>query len=445
MTAYYMDAGSGASGNTGLSWAQAMDTLSNLIAKMSAGDIGYIRQGTTDNYATAVTFTSPGDDVSGITLVGVKSGTVAEPPAKSDMSVRGTDTLARITTNTAQTLYFENGFTLYGLDFDTGSAILGLQAGSWVRAFGCRFDSGGSNLRLWGNNNYLQAWDCEFAGSVMEPTGFAGALEVTGGEITMTSVNYAIACTNYIGRVILKGVDFSGGSSNNIFEGGIGDGDFHAENCKLKTGMGLTNGAPTRFNLLLRAVGCSDNTAAKGSGTSYQEYESATPAGTVDIETTAVRTNGSDDGASGGYSFALTPYVSETRETLQFVSSPWLRAWVPGGASKTLTVYIANSGAADYNEDDVWCEFLTPDDGDSAQHDFSIEPDGYKGAADLNSATAIPDDTGSTWGTGGNNPQKFEFTTTPGFEGWVLARVHFAKRFTSSPETLYVDGLIGGT
>lgn len=445
MTDYYMDAGSGASGNTGTSWSQAMDTLQNLLAKMSAGDRGFIRQGTVDTYATSQTFQSPGDYDDGAILIGVKSGTTAEPPTKSDMSIRGTDTLAKIqVTGANQTMYLDQGFSLYGLEFEVlGGSVLGLTSGATkVTAHGCRFHNSASNLRLFQNQNFFEAFDCEFDAALIEASGFAGVIRIIGGEIVASNTSYIISNANYIGGCYLKGVDLSGSSGNDIFEGGVGNGYHIAENCKLDTGMGLVGSDPAGSNLTFEMIGCSDNTSAKGSATSYQEYEFADLSGEVDTETIAVRTGGADDGASGDYSFALTPYADETREGLQWITTPWLSRWVGGGVSKTFSVYVANSGAGDYDQDEMWCEFLTPDDGDTAQHDYTIKPDDYKGVA-LGSGTAVADDTGSTWGTGAANAQKFEFTSTPGYEGFVYARVHFGKRFASSPETLYVDPLIG--
>jgi hypothetical protein len=160
--------------------------------------------------------------------------------------------------------------------------------------------------------------------------------------------------------------------------------------------------------------------------------------GSIENEATAVRTNGADDGASGGFSYALTPVASKTAEGAAALISPWIYKWVPGGSAQTLTVHIANDGASDFNRDEVWAEFLTVSATDSPEHDLQAEDSGFAQTM-LGGATAVTDDTGSTWGTGASNHQKFEHTVTPGFEGWAMVRVHYQKRFTASPDVLYVD------
>ena len=132
----------------------------------------------------------------------------------------------------------------------------------------------------------------------------------------------------------------------------------------------------------------------------------------------------------------MTPTASATLEgSSANLKSPPMAVWLDGGAN-TLTVYFCNDSAStDYNEDEVWIEWFTPDAGDTAQHDQTFTP------ADprlFTSSTAITDDTGSTWGTGGNNHQKLSITVTTGFEGWAYARLHLAKR-SATPDTLFLD------
>ncbi len=115
-----------------------------------------------------------------------------------------------------------------------------------------------------------------------------------------------------------------------------------------------------------------------------------------------------------------------------------MSVWVAAG-SQTLTIYISNDTGTDYNEDEVWCEFYTPDAGDTAQHDQTFDADG---ARLFPSSTAVTDD-GSTWGgDGAGNGQRMSTTVTTGFEGWAYARLHLAKR-QATPDTLFLDPKIG--
>ena len=203
----------------------------------------------------------------------------------------------------------------------------------------------------------------------------------------------------------------------------------------------LDSAARTNATGVTTAVGCSDTTS-QAVGSSIQNYQYSDAFGSIVNESTIVRTGGADDDATGLFSYAMTPNASATLEgSGANLASSWMSVWVAGGAT-TLTVYIANSSAStDYNQDEAWVEFYTPDAGDTAQHDQTFFP---AGARLLDSSTAITDDTGSTWGTGGNNHQKFSATVTTGFEGFAYARLHLAKR-EASPTTLYLDPAIAVT
>jgi hypothetical protein len=109
--------------------------------------------------------------------------------------------------------------------------------------------------------------------------------------------------------------------------------------------------------------------------------------------------------------------------------------WIEGdGTAKTLTVHIANSGAGDYQDDEVWLEVFSPSDVGDAMHTFTTNQLDL-----LGTPSNVTDDTDSVWGAGASNPQKLEVSISPDYEGPIAARVHFAKNFTASPETLYVD------
>ncbi len=96
-------------------------------------------------------------------------------------------------------------------------------------------------------------------------------------------------------------------------------------------------------------------------------------AGTVDIETTAVRTGGASDGATGGFSYALT--AIRVSDNVVGVISPWMRVWVEGdGAAKTLTVFIANDDTESagnlLQDDEVFLEVGFPSEAGISQYDY---------------------------------------------------------------------------
>ena len=186
---------------------------------------------------------------------------------------------------------------------------------------------------------------------------------------------------------------------------------------------------------IIEAIACSNATSISDTA-SVQDYSSHGLHGTVDVEVTNVRTGAADDGASGVFCYAMTPFVNTTLESAASLRSPWLSTWVTGGSEIICTVFIANDGGVDYNVDDVWVKWITPDDGDTSKHDITFDPTGPSKL--LDNSTPVADDAVSSWVTAAN-AQKFVKTFTPGYEGWVQARVHFAKRFAASPDTLYLD------
>ena len=76
---------------------------------------------------------------------------------------------------------------------------------------------------------------------------------------------------------------------------------------------------------------------------------------------------------------------------------------------------------------------MYPDSGGGLPHDYKSS------RSILATPSNITDDTTSTWGTGAGNAQKLQVSVNPYYSGWMTIRVCFGKRFTSSPETLYVD------
>ena len=175
------------------------------------------------------------------------------------------------------------------------------------------------------------------------------------------------------------------------------------------------------------------NVTGKSSG-SIQNIDIATDAGDITEEIVRVRTGGADDG-NGGWSYAFTPVVNGTRDQYYGLVGPWMAFKVSGdGTSKTVTVPIANSGAADYFDDDVYLEVVFPSASGTAQYDNQTTQMNL-----LATPTVITDDTDSVWGTGANNPQKLEAAFSPDYVGRAYARVVFPKNFGASPETLYVD------
>ncbi len=202
------------------------------------------------------------------------------------------------------------------------------------------------------------------------------------------------------------------------------------QNCKLHASIVIASG--TTSNPYRIEVAASDSTSGKSSG-SILTMDIASNTGDITEETTAVRTGGATDGEAGAHSMAMTPIVNATRDQYHSLIGPWMAFWVTN-TDTAVGVFIANSGAADYNDDDAWLEVMDVSEGGTAQHTHLTTQMDL-----LATPAAITDDVASTWGSGGNNPQKLSVTISPDFSGWAYCRVHFAKNFGASPETLYVD------
>jgi hypothetical protein len=444
----YVDFVNGDDGNDGLSWANAKVTLPAGVAVGGAGDRCFVKadaaQASIDYIAGNRTVTLPGTVGNPSFIIGVKPGTTNEPPTASDLLDRndqGTNKLPKFGSNNMSVNFSGSFVIIYGMLFESG-ATGNINANTRsIKWFGSEIKTGQFNAS--GAQNHNELFDCNviFNGTGNRITLTGGAtLEMYGGKFSGAAIVHVInAPSQGIAKFI--GVDLSNIAGNFVpFSGTPGiNFDILVANCKVPSGFTMANGQGGNWGYDLRAIGCS-NATGKGSGQSFLDFRRATYQGLAVAETTVVRTGGATDGASGSHSWKLTPNVNSTLEGGTALVSPWMQVWVPGTGSTafTFTVHIANSGDADYNTDDVWLELFVPDAAAGAANHNQFF-DGMPGNIINGSVTAITDDTGSTWGAGGNNHQKLSVAATPDFEGLVYARVHFAKRFAASPESLYVD------
>ncbi len=438
MAFFYVDSdGSGAAAPYN-SWATAAQDLNVAVAAMAAGDVCFAQGAAIDTVAAARTLASAGTVANPIRVYGVKNGTTntGTSVVTSDMSVRGTDTLYNFDlTGGGNDLTFTGTCYYYNINFTIIDRFL---LSTTDRNYG--FDNcelTGVSFRLNGNHMIVTLNNCDMDFHLWPSnTNVGGMLEINGG-VWSYSGNYLIRAPVQTYLCSINSVDLSGSSVTDIFQGGVSsDGRIVINNCKMPTSWTrITTVSSTNSVWNYKEIGCSSNTSAKGATTSYPDYVEECYFGTIELEQTIVRTGGADDGASGLFAYAMTPRANLTTESTDGLLSPWMEVWVAAG-SNTITVYICNDSAStDYLEDEVWCEFYFPDAGDTAQHDQVYDP-----ALPhlINSTTAVTDDAGSTWGSGGNNHQTMSATVNSGFEGYALVRLHLAKR-QATPDTLYLD------
>ncbi len=432
MTDYYMDTDAGSDSDNGTTWALAKLTLEGLLAVMSAGDRGFIQGSATDTAAASRTFTSPGTITNPCILIGVVDGTSNEPPVLSDIAV----TLPKIDCTGLANDITLVGFTAWiNLYLSISDKLIG--------TIGITFKMINGKLSLTDETATASnvSWRIILENTILETSAttgrFAlGSVLMTGGSLLSTVSASVIDNTGQCTKVF-TGVDFSAIGTTPFINSTGGQNQVTIKNCKLPSVFNKFGSAPTG-GATIEVIASSDTTS-QAADSSIQDYEYEDAHGTIDAEFTAVRTGGADDGASGAFAYAMTPSANGTLESSSAaLKSPWMSVWVAAG-SQTLTIYISNDAGTDYNEDEVRCEFYTPDAGDTAQHDQSFDP---AGARLFPSTTAVTDDA-STWGgDGAGNGQRMSTTATIGFEGWAYARLHLAKR-QATPDTLFLDPKIG--
>ncbi|MCK5609424.1 hypothetical protein KAR91_46555 [Candidatus Pacearchaeota archaeon] len=434
MTDFYKDTDTGNDGDNGTTWALAKATEEGLLGVMSAGDNGWGQGAAADTAASSRTFTSPGTTTNPCKITGVVDGTTNEPPVLADIAV----TLPVIQTTASGAMIIGGSVQYNNIEFDSNND------------FRCGTSTNQSfvNCKI----SYQVEFDCNAAGRVtlentdMDPKqstsrirGFnANVIFRMKGGSFLAAGGVDILRTSATGNYKFIGVDMTNLTGD--IQNGTLNSTVLVSNCKIPSTLGLISGGAVNNPVTsITVVGSSDDTSV-GATSSIQDYQYEDLYGTIDVELTAVRTGGADDDASGAFSYAMTPKANATLESTQAtLRSPWIGPmWAEAGSS-TATVYVANDGGVDYNEDEMWTEFYTIDVGDTAQHDQTFDPADARLFA---SSTAITDDAVSTWGGSAANGQKMSSgALTYGFEGPIYARVHVAKR-DATPDTVFVDPLI---
>ena len=164
----------------------------------------------------------------------------------------------------------------------------------------------------------------------------------------------------------------------------------------------------------------------------YDFYEESYE-GTVDDETTIVRTGGASDGTTG----ISCKMVSSAGcvDNLIALESPPITGWTSSTTEKTFTIEFVHDSATALQNDEIWMELEYP----------ANNTDGLGAIAKSKCAVlgtpADTTDSSETWTTTGManpNTRKLSVTVTPGKAGPLCARVYLAKAST----TVYIDPMI---
>lgn len=455
MANVFVDLDKSASTEDGTTWANAYRLPSQIVS--AAGDDVWIKGNTNGHSGSTLLLDLTAGTSSASNPVrthGVKTATTNEPPVQSDLIPGWRTGETRTNANRAyndadrpvikvtdSNIFQIRADYIYGVEFQyAATTTFQIGGGATARPIyeECLIDiQAAAQVRVGQNNGQavLELINCGY-----QTQDVGATLRLRNGKVTFIGLEYiatSVATTFYSavdegGTMIFHGADLSAASGNIVAVDALGASDVSFFNASLHASATLVTGTRS-FNDpgTITFSGCSSVTS-KSSGSlldlTINEFR-----GDIVEETTAVRTGGANDGEAGAHSMAMTPTIDDTRENYAALVGPWMAFWVTN-SDTTVDVFIANSGAADYNDDDAWLEVMDVSNAGTAQHThFTTQMDL------LATPSAITDDTGSTWGTGGNNHQKLSVTISPDFSGWSYCRVHFAKNFGASPETLYVD------
>jgi hypothetical protein len=435
MAYFYHDTDAGVGTSPYDTWAKASGDIELVIAAMSAGDICFSQGAADDTKAGVRSMACPGTITNPNTFIACKDGTTNEGASITTSDLVGSGTRPRITTTTSSgSLRWTTGASFwYGYEFQIFDRVEFWAAAATLMDT-CNFIQDNDYIQLYVNSRVtwrnvdiqcIGQWSYLRLGAIFNWIG--GSYIHTG-----TTRDRAFDC-NGTEISVITGVDLTEAITGTtaLFE------DFSTAvrlvSCKMPSSYTMSLSYTAGYQPI-EVIGSSDAGSVANTA-SVQDYTKECIEGTVDLQTTNVRTGAADDGASGVFCYDMTPRVNATLESSSStVKSPWLSTWVAGGAEITCNVYVANDSGADFNEDDMWCEWITPDESDTTQHEHSFVPGDER--LILNTTPVTDDD--SSWVTVAN-PQKFVKTFTPGYVGWVQARVHFAKRYAATPATLTVD------
>ncbi len=456
--------------NDGTSWTNAYNGGAGLVtaANATAGDTVYVKN--TQSEAASKVIAGPltfASLVNPVRLIGVKSATTNEGGSivQSDLipGIRTGDSTRAyaqtsgnapptVTITGSSDVTLRGALYVYGIVFESADNVSIAEAVlTSLTLEECKFtvSGGGDLIRIGFDVSGMQTIAAKFIHSLLDAT--SGTIEFNNNcqtEFFDCDIDGTVVGTMVFVEGIsvprFYGCDLSGCSASGIFNiAGLDGGGAELWNCKMPASHTLTTG--TANGLYMIANYGSEDSASLDSADSEQALEIHTHEGTVDIETTVIRTGGADDEAtdSGGpFAWALVP--NNVTDNFVGVVSPWMEKWVLGdGTAKTATVFFANgaaeSAANRLEDDEIYLEVMFPDEAGSSIYQYlpndGAPSDGGGRMQLLGTATDIATDS-STWGSGGNNKQKFEQSIAPDYRGLVRARVHYSK---SSGPTLYID------
>ena len=438
----------------------ARNDLEAAIDAASAGDVLFLRAG---GAATAGAYSPDAADTNmaqnAIRIYGVKAATTNTPPVQSDL-------IPGIATGDSTRAYDQTSGNAAPV---TGSTDNGPDVrGEWF-CYGVRWDGSSPFVTYRFTNANQYYYECEFlqprffnlgnsstgslyfyrckftypsdANSEMNPSESRVLIVDSEFAFGATQPNYlfdgtALTCLDFV----IRGSDLSAYTGNLIL-GARQVTTIQLIGCVTNSSMTISFGNTPAHHWRVILWDCDDGTETDlVAGESRNSLEGEAWNGTFDNDFSFTRESGASDLARGAFSRKMTPIADSTQEwtlPLEGIEEHFLLEG--DGTSKTMTVYIANDGGADLDDDEIWVEVHYPsEDGDARHYYTDTRP------TLLGTPNTLTDDTESDWngdGAGSNNAQMIQVPLAPDYTGPVMWRVFVGKR-QSSPDNFYYDPFV---
>ncbi|KKK91043.1 hypothetical protein LCGC14_2716920, partial [marine sediment metagenome] len=334
MTDYYLYDDDGDDGDSGLTWALAKATLAGVIAVgLTSADRVFVKKAHLESLGGSTNYVFPENP--GFQWIIVATATTNEPPVNSDLAQMTEITEGWVTSgNFAINLNgssFAHGFSLVPSNVANNSGAEVTIGSSTSQQTDCVFESctfgtrstnAGANLFLGANADSirLRLTDCTYHfGAVTQEILVKSHVLIqnlghTGS--TPTSLFKGVASDSH-GHAVIENSDINAIGPTNLLER-VSDSGTQLEfrNCKLPAGVTLVTGSVDRWSADSVEVFNSDS-----ADTNYR-YAFDGPMGTIDTETTIVRTGGAEHGGTQ-YSFKMVSTANSVfampLETPEFV------------------------------------------------------------------------------------------------------------------------------
>lgn len=426
MTSYYIYSGAAGSGN-GSSWANAYTNFFNaFISGKAAGDVFYVAHDHAESAASSLTM-SLGSILNPIKVICVnRAGSV--PPVSADR--RAT---AQVTATGSSSISFNGNLHADGIIFTAAGDISFAASNTANRLENCslRLSSASTTIIVGGSSQVAFA---EWRNTTASFGATSCKIRIQGhlvwrdtpsallGTMPTTVIVFGSASA---GRIDCAGVDFSAAGSGKTIISTAGAGFASVASfldCKLNASVTKTDTPSSPGGSEIDFVRCAS------SGVNYTVFSNRY-AGTLNEETTIVRTGGASDGTTAIAWKVVT--TSNCSYSFPFECPP-IAVWNDTtGSSVTATVEGIWGGGAVPNDDDIWLDVEYLGDASSPQGSFVND-----GKANLLTAAAGQASSSETWG-GSTTKFKLGVAFTPQMKGWVYARVKCGK----ASSTFYVDAM----